>query len=95
MKRHTLISLLFAVAPAIVVGLVVGSPASAAGDVGKTAAVGASASDPAAARTNAAALFTGGYHQIENLGSPNQCVDAPGGAFNVVLRITKCSGSDT
>lgn len=39
---------------------------------------------------------TTGYHHIRNAFFSSQCVDAPGGVHNVVLRITKCdSGSDT
>jgi hypothetical protein len=40
------------------------------------------------------AAATGNYHEIVNL-AYNQCVDAPHGALNVVLRIATCNGSDT
>jgi hypothetical protein len=35
------------------------------------------------------------FHEIVNFAFGNQCVDAPGGVLNVVLRIAACNGSDT
>ncbi|MER5435723.1 RICIN domain-containing protein [Streptomyces sp. NPDC002588] len=64
------------------------------------AATGASATVPASgstveasARVAAPAAATS-YHEIVNL-AYNQCIEAPGGALNVRLRLADCNGSST
>ena len=36
----------------------------------------------------------GNFHEIVNLAF-NQCIDAPNGALNVILKVAACNGSDT
>lgn len=85
---------------AAAVGIGVGMAGVASASTGASMvapAIGASGADrppvSISARINAAAA-AGGYHMIMN-SAYKQCVDAPNGALNVVLRIATCNGSDT
>ena len=84
-------------AAAVGIGIGMAGVASASTGVSMVApAIGASAADPPpasiSARIHAAAADN--YHELVNL-AYNQCVDAPNGALNVILRIAPCNGSDT
>jgi hypothetical protein len=49
---------------------------------------------PASLNTSAHGALTVNFHQIVNLAF-SQCMDAPNGTLNVVLRIAACTNSDT